>query len=356
MLNLCSRGVSSAEQVDFSIGANTGYEAETDHDLILKPLSSMFLVKTEKEIRIWQNMNSLRLPSYQRLCILEFHHIKKGVMNSSLGGSWAWALVALPVFLLVISGVSHLLTPIGRCAIWSVLTKCFIFIRLTQGYWTDEDVEIFKIHKKVFEYSSVWSHPEVLLRIHDYVLQDTFDELRRSEAPNLKYDEIVKLFPAIKMFDLHEQMRADYGSVMYGTIGMRATLLQAMPYMTFLSIFTISTCANPIFVFSRNLHDRMHSSWFQDPWIQARRLVQERIEMEGGVRKEEVHERTHALPNPDYDSDGIQVPQYKRQLIDAQNAVRIERIASGRLHRKEVESSCIRSESPLGSAETIKWL
>ena len=65
------------------------------------------------------------------------------------------------------------------------------------------------------------------------------------------------------------------------------------------------------------------SNWFKDPFLQARRIIQERIQMEAAVRKAEVHENTHALPNPDRDSDGIQVPPLKKD-IDREAECRVE--------------------------------
>jgi len=314
-------------QVDFNIDAVRGYEAETDHDQVWEPFTSMFHQKTDKETRLWHNMNELRLPSYYRLCLMEYKAMKTAVLSVSACGSFLLALLFLPMSLLIIAGLGHVMTEVGRRALWIVVFKCLTFLRLCVGYWTDEDVEAFGIHKKVFEFSAVWNNPDVLLRIKKMGLQERFDELRRSEAPTMAYEDIAVLIPALKSLVLYERLRKDYSLVMYGMIAMRATILQAIPYMTVVSVFATTTCANPMFVQSASLRKMMFTTWYANPYEKARRMIEERIATEAAVRSAETHENAHALPNPERDADGMLVPPDRRQSIDKYNQFWKKRMA-----------------------------
>jgi len=230
-----------------------------------------------------------------------------------------WPLLSFPIALFVVIGLGHFICALGRRAVWIVLKKAFTFLCLCCGYWTDDDVEAFGIHKKVFESSLVWSEPEVLLSIKKFGLQEKLDELRRSEAPTVAYEDIKALIPALTASSCRIQLRRDYNTVMYAAIGMRATLLQAMPYMTLLSVFATCTCANPMFVQSPNLKERMINPWCNKPWELARNSIKTRIKLEAGVRSDEIHEETHSLPNPEIDSSGVNVPVPVRNLIEKHN-------------------------------------
>ena len=148
---------------------------------------------------------------------MEGSAMEKAILGSSSRMIVLCSWFVLPIIVvLVITGFGHVMTSVGRRATKIVLLKCFVFLRLCFGYWTDEDVEAFGIHKKVFDYSSVWAHPEVLLRIKDYGLQEKFDTLRRSESPTMSYKDIEELLPALKTLDLEEQYRDDYSAYIYG--------------------------------------------------------------------------------------------------------------------------------------------
>ena len=107
--------------------------------------------------------------------------------------------------------------------------------------------------------------------------------------------------------------------VIYGAIGMRSTMLQAMPYMTLLSVFVNCTCANPMLVQSPNLKERMTATWCNKPWEIARNIVETRNKLEADLRDDEIHEETHSLPNPEIDSSGVNVPVPVRNLIAKHN-------------------------------------
>ena len=216
-------------------------------------------------------------------------------------------------------GLAHVLTAIGRRALWIVLHKAFTFVRLCLGIWYDSDVDAFAIHKKVFEFSGVWTNPNVLMRIREAGLDGYYDRARHDEEATMPFDDVNRLPPCLQQRALEEQLRQDYSMTLYSLVAMRAALLQAMPYMSLLSIFASFVSGHPQIVFSETLKTSLLRDWVLNAEAEAREIIQQRIDQEGRIRTDETHEHAHCIANPDVDKDGVAVPPAKRQMIEEHN-------------------------------------
>ena len=237
----------------------------------------------------------------------------------SCGGVLLCRLLLIPMVLSIAVGLAHVLTAIGRRALWIVLHKAFTFVRLCLGIWYDSDVDAFAIHKKVFEFSGVWTNPNVLMRIREAGLDGYYDRARHNEEATVPFDDVNRLPPCLQQRALEEQLRQDYSMTLYSLVAMRAALLQAMPYMSLLSIFASFVSGHPQIVFSETLKTNLLRDWVLNAEAEAREIIQQRIDQEGRIRTDETHEHAHCIANPDVDKDGVAVPPAKRQMIEEHN-------------------------------------
>ena len=290
-------------QLDFVVDAanfKNGYEVIENHDIHVKPLQAIFANRSETEVRAWHILNSQRMPSYYALCGMEYKEMKTAAMTCKCGGMWLYALCIIPMLLSLLCGMSHIMTSVGRRGLLIMLYKIVSFLRLCLGIWTDSDVEAFGLHRKVFTASGVWANPNVLLRTKKYGQQVLFDDTRRSEQPTIPYASVAKLKTCLKHKTLEQQIEGDYGFTIYALMAMRAALLQAFPYMSFLSVYTTCTAAYPIYTTSNALNACLLPPWVSKPFDVARRIIEERLEQETEIRKDETRLESHQLDNPEF--------------------------------------------------------
>ena len=226
--------------------------------------------------------------------------------------------------LMIITGVAHILTRSGRTALYIVGHKMLTFVRLCVGVWYEADVIAYGIHKKVFDSSSVWCNPNLLLHLEKNNLMNKYHEMRRSKQVSIPYDDLKVLAPDSEA--LTEDLQQDYASTLHSLIALRACLIQAIPYMSLLSIFASFVCSYPIAVKSESLKACLLPDWVEDATSEARKTIQDRINTNASIRADDVHEHVHDIPNPEFDSDGITIPEATRILIAEINKTRQEQI------------------------------
>jgi hypothetical protein len=290
----------------------------------MRPLSSTFEERTAGETRAWHHRLDHKLPSYYACCTLELAEMKNALTNG-LGvenESWLITLCTFPLLLLIASGLAHLLTRVGRTVLYIIGHKMVTFLRLCLGIWYEADVIAFGIHKKVFDSSPAWCNPNLLLKLEKSGLIDKYHQMRRSEQASIPYEDIKALTPhdAPEM----ESLQQDYALTLHSVIAMRACLVQAIPYMSLLSIFASFVCAYPIVVKSESLKACLFQNWVQNASQEARETIEERIRTNAAIRDAEMDEHASDLPNPDFDSDGAVVPESRRKLIEKVNKARQE--------------------------------
>jgi hypothetical protein len=148
--------------------------------------------------------------------------------------------------------------------------------------------------------------------------------MRRSKQVSIPYDDLKRLAPSAE--SLTEDLQHDYASTLHSLIALRACLIQSIPYMSLLSIFASFVCSYPIAVKSESLKACLLPDWVKDATSEARKTIQDRINTNASIRADDVHEHAHDIPNPEFDSDGITIPELTRTLIAEVNKTRQEQI------------------------------
>jgi len=77
---------------------------------------------------------------------------------------------------------------------------------------------------------------------------------------------------------------------------------------------------------SESLKACLLPDWVEDATSEARKTIQDRINTNASIRADDVHEHAHDIPNPEFDSDGITIPELTRTLIAEVNKTRQEQI------------------------------
>ena len=122
-------------------------------------LSTMW-PRTEAENKEWKERQKTSMPSYWTLCRLEI---------AELEDSWLLKLICLPLclgccggvpvffrFLVVFFHFGHILTAVGRKAIFITLWKYTKFVFICLGVWNTEGVDVMHIHDHAKSASTVW--------------------------------------------------------------------------------------------------------------------------------------------------------------------------------------------------------
>jgi hypothetical protein len=229
------------------------------------------------------------------------HNVK---FNDESGLSFVkviWFLVSVPCIFLILIGVGHVATRSGRAVSQIITSKCLIFLQVCLGIWTENAVQLYNIHQTIFLSSTVWANPNVLLRLSEMGKLEKFLQLREKARSGLSwkqsntslkdyehaitYEEVQEFYPALKLKALENKYCKDYQSTLYAMIGMRSTMFQAIPYMTFLSVFAICTAGTPLFIKWESLKKCILPDYVEDCFGEARQMIQERINMEKEIRK-----------------------------------------------------------------------
>jgi hypothetical protein len=77
---------------------------------------------------------------------------------------------------------------------------------------------------------------------------------------------------------------------------------------------------------SHKLKKNILRNWVHDAEHEARLTIQQRVDMEASIRKDETHENEHALDNPEVDADGVVIAVATRQKIQNMNNAWKERM------------------------------
>ena len=226
------------------------------------------------EVRAWKRRRRLGLPSYLDLCKLEYAELHQGGTDSWLYlccASWTSPVRAM----LVVAGLGHLLTSVGRRAWYIVVWKYARFLLLCIGYWTDDVVQMYDLHSTMRQYSLVWTHPSVK---SEYAMKmkssatESYEkyiscvsendmhreshvrtDFRRHISEIMHHNEETEMMRCLPKQLLKTYLQRDYTNAISTIVSTRATILQLVPGLAILSIFANLTSAYPLLVYSRDL-------------------------------------------------------------------------------------------------------
>ena len=194
--------------------------------------------RSEGEALAWKERRHLGLPNYAHICKYEYHELKATLSSPALRQ------------MLVICGMGHILTSVGRRAWYVVLWKYVRFLALCFGYWTDDVVEMFSVHDTMRDASLVWTHPS-------FKVDGATEETRpRDEA------EETEAFWRLPETTLKNMYKEDYCKGLRSIVSTRATILQLVPGFALLAIFADFTSSYPFLVYSKELDLSLPASVF----------------------------------------------------------------------------------------------
>lgn len=260
--------------------------------LLAEPARAM----SDEEGEEWRNALNQRMPTYFSLCYYyEYQEMAGGLYASRQYSLWnAWYLF------LIAMGVGHILTSVGRFY-WSVVFwKYGIFFAVCFGYWNDELYELFDIEKKVddprgpcyslhgkylrdlaardgassndYSKSLPWAEyfsngvKEVRTFLADPLNWNCFRCNALSEQSSDHDDGIdTSSSSNIDMTNEQDAISGDYEQCLYALIGTRSTLLQIVPFLASVTIFTVNTASAPLFINSPRLKDKI-AEFYQSPY------------------------------------------------------------------------------------------
>lgn len=127
----------------------------------------------------------------------------------------------------------------------------------------------------------------------------------------------------VQQEELKRKLRSDYALILDAVVCCRSTLLQIIPELCVLSIFACTTATSPIFVFDKHLRKNLPEILISEPFAEARTQEREYIEEAEIVRRHEMTEFDHDIPNPQYETDmrgkPVIVPSRRREEIEKLN-------------------------------------
>jgi len=294
-----------------------------------------FQKRTDEENKKWKEERGKRMPSYYTLCCRVHEQLFKILDDLSSGYlgkkdrlvermSWFIAL------LMTICGVGHFFTEVGREVWYYIMWKYHRFILLCLGYWTDDIVEIYDIHKHVHEMSTVGEKPFKRKSKEAYVVhqrklrgaQDAKEVLKKSGKPRKQFKDYFFSLPAWMTPDggwiedsaheetdemieaqqevLKRKLRADYAAAIHAAVATRAVLLQVVPFLSYLSIYATIMSATPITVHSKLLASNLPELIISEPFVEARAQEQESIDGQEWIRTAIFTVDQNSIPNPEY--------------------------------------------------------
>jgi len=294
-------------------------------------LLTAFQKRTQQENFEWKEAQKISLPSYWTLCKLEYSELRHGYCESL--GVWG----NFPCFIVAMIGFGHIFTAVGRQAWYLVAWKLYKFMLLCFGVWSDDVVEMFKVHECIKNMSVVWEKPykrksdEAYAAYREKISQNRAEELRKKRivadsdsrpfwsfryTPTPKIlsasDEYIekKMAHAMKRHTESEEMdtvqleeskrklRQDYSALVSAIVSTRSVILQLIPSLTVVSIFASIMSGTPIFVSSKKLHRNLPEMIISEPFTEARAQEQESIDETEWIRKTQVSEEQNCVPNP----------------------------------------------------------
>jgi hypothetical protein len=332
--------------------------------------------RSKLENMAWKKSKQIALPTYWDLCVMEYKAMMAPLAWQCGGSNWLLSIIAGPVLAVVIaSGLGHIFTSVGLRAMYVVYWNYSRFFMFAAGIVTPDVAFVFDLHNNIHRYSCVWDDASVVAsrRLKDIVSQPAEaqnDEKRfsssSSSSPSLsssasssfsykgsresvlptwfnsgsaKYDyhgdadkdrhaalkaysdQYVRLEErkeVLKRHVLQDQLRSDYGVMLYASIATRATLLQLFPYISFLAPFAANTAANPFFVYDKYLESNLSEGIIRDPVAEWRQMAQQEIDLEYELRMKETREDSYVLPVP---PEGESNAYGTREQVEAKNAI-----------------------------------
>merc|ERR1711871_115424 len=254
------------------------------------------------ETLAWKKRRRVGLPSYLELCRLEYAEMLRGGTDSWLlhcCAAWTSPVRAI----LVVAGLGHFLTSVGRRAWYVVIWKYLRFLLLCFGYWTDDVVERYDVHGTLRRSSLVWSHPSLKakyavqsklgntkadLKAKTKTFNDSVGEnIRQSYfgkrlSMMVHHQEETQVMRELPKLTLKILFRVDYCNAISTIVSTRATILQLVPGLAVLSIFANLTSAYPLLVYSKDLHINLPELVCKDASVMARMME---AEFTGAVNK-----------------------------------------------------------------------
>jgi hypothetical protein len=319
-------------------------------------ITSSFRKRTTTEKIAWKENITGGLPSFVQLCEIEWGELK----DMQCFSYFPHPLITF----LIIIGLGHVATPVGRRAWYVVVWKCVRFVLLCFGYWTDDVVEMYAIHDTLLKYSLVWTHPklgfdgeeETSDDIHndadangdgdDSNVQNQSKKGRRSVFNHAKETASMK---RLKLILLKNMFREDYSRTIASLVSTRATILQLIPGLSILSIFASFTANAPMLVQSKELELNLPEIVCKDPKGMARKIESNFVDAVNHIRYKELGEDDMNIPISDFLRD---------QVNSHSNPVATVSLRNIELHNSELQKRmkrCMQQE-PLIVKNWVVWL
>jgi hypothetical protein len=134
---------------------------------------------------------------------------------------------------------------------------------------------------------------------------------------------------------LRQELQNEYGKSLLALMSTRAILLQLIPGLSLLSVFTEFTARSPMFVYSKTLDERLAPWIMWDCFTRARFMEKEFNDTVLHIRKHELLTNDHCWLNPEYYADeyknSIKVPERVRGQINKDNKGGIKRMRRAKL-------------------------
>ena len=361
-------------------------------------LSSMW-PRTEAENKLWKERQKASMPSYWTLCRLEVAELEDNFVMKFISipflvcfGQVPYILRAFFVFL----HIGHVLTNVGRKAIFITLWKYMKFFLICLGIWNTEGVDVMHIHEHANSASTVWDKPirkksakayamyrksmsrqagnlikrrgildkvrakksltyeeeqakslmedEEEARVnphkdkrHIKTDEQIEQEQRREDEDDMNsgqdYDWVdgeggikVKLRKEsseqrrLQQQELKRKLRSDYSAILDAVVACRSTILQIIPVLSLVSILACTTASTPLFVTDKRLRKNLPELMISEPFAEARIQEKETLEEAEIVRRHEMTEFDHDVPNPEFQLD----PRGKPEAVPAERRIEIE--------------------------------
>ena len=251
-------------------------------------------------------------------------------------------LAKLICICLIIAYFGHIFTSAGRKAIYSTLWKVYKFITVCLGYWNNETVEMYNLHKVVKEHTLAFENVFFKARVNEldsseYAGEDLFDE----HLSNIEVHERMKKDIA-QYFDSPIPIKGEYASTLYAVIAPRATLLQLIPYGSILTIFTANMASSPFLVYSDQLITCL-PKWgtIDDPFGYERNMQQLDIDEHYEMLHQDLTIDCGDIPNPEerinHSTGKMEhVSDVERDQIERHNEISREKMTILMTQKKEL--------------------
>jgi len=291
---------------------------------------AVFQKRTAEENDKWRAVQMKSMPSYYTLCRLE--HEELCAWFTGIPG--CGKLMSPLTISMSICGLGHFFTKVGTKAWYYVIWKIGRFFLLCLGYWTDDLVETYEIHKNVREMSVIWEKPfqrkskdaynAYRLQLRGNHRKNNEDTSIIASKPKKRFADYFISLPAFmapeggwiedsstheeteemvaaQQEDLKRKLRAHYAAAIHAMVATRAVLLHAIPALSFLSIYATTMSATPIMVHSKRLANNLPELIISEPFVEARAQEQESIDEQEWIRRVNFVENQNRLPNPKYE-------------------------------------------------------